>query len=362
MATDISTQESQGDQLGGYVLVDLDERVVSICAAQPQSSLRRIFKDVRPAPDINIGVGDSVSVTIWEAASGGLFSASASDKTISAGSRTATLPEQIVTRDGAITIPYAGRIRITGMRPSQVEVEIVRLLQGKAIEPQVIVTVSKALSNTATVTGEVTSGQVVPLTVKGDRLLDVIAAVGGIKVAAHESFVRLTRGRETATIAFNAILSQPAENIFIRPNDITTVVRDPQTFTAFGSTGKNASVLFDAAGISLEEAIAKAGGLLDARADPGGVFLLRFEPTALVAQLMPGRALPSQGNLVPVVYRLNLRQTNSFFLARAFKVHNKDMLYVANAPSDPVDKFLRLVGNITAPAISVYRIQQLDNR
>ena len=297
-----------------------------------------------------------MSVTIWEAASGGLFSASASDRTISAGSRTATLPEQVVTRDGAITIPYAGRIRITGMRPSQVELEIVRLLQGKAIEPQVIVTVSKALSNTATVTGEVTTGQVVPLTVKGDKLMDVIAAVGGLKVPAHESFVRLTRGNTTATIAFNAILSNPAENVYIRNQDVITVVRDPQTFTAFGSTGKNASVNFDAVGISLEEAIAKAGGLLDERADPGGVFLLRFEPTALVGQLLPGRVLPSQGNLVPVVYRLNLRQTNSFFLARAFKMQNKDMIYVSNAPSDPVDKFLRLVGTVTAPVYSAYRI------
>src|SRR5215207_1406802 len=74
MATDIANQESIGDQLGGYVLIDMTERVVSICATQPQNSLRRVFKDTRPAPDINIGVGDSVSVTIWEAASGGLFS------------------------------------------------------------------------------------------------------------------------------------------------------------------------------------------------------------------------------------------------------------------------------------------------
>ena len=44
--------------------------------------------------------------------------------------------------------------------------------------------------------------------------------------------------------------------------------------------------------------------------------------------------MPSEGNLIPVVYRLNLRDANSFFLARAFPMKDKDILYVANAPSD----------------------------
>jgi polysaccharide biosynthesis/export protein len=80
--------------------------------------------------------------------------------------------------------------------------------------------------------------------------------------------------------------------------------------------------------------------------------LLRFEPTGLVQQLVPSRDLPSQGDLVPVVYRLNMKDANSFFLARSFPMRDKDMLYVANSPSDPVQKFLGLVGNVTAPVIS----------
>ena len=349
-ASDFVGQQSQDGSLGGYVLIELDERVASICNAQPRNSFIRIFSDRRPAPDIRIGVGDSVSVTIWEAAAGGLFSA-ALDK-MSTGSRSATLPEQLVARDGTIRVPYAGRIKVAGLRPAEVEQLVVKELQGKAIQPQAVVTISKNYSNTATVTGEVTAGARIPLTVKGDRILDVIAAAGGIKVPAFEAFVRLTRGKSTATIAINTILTNPNENIFVRPDDIITVIRQPQTFTAFGSTEKNASVPFDAAGISLEEAIAKAGGLLDARSDPAGIFLLRFEPAALVSELEPGRPLPSEGNLVPVIYRLNLRNANSFFLARAFQVKDKDILYIANSPSDPVQKFLGLVGTVTAPAIS----------
>ena len=81
---------------------------------------------------------------------------------------------------------------------------------------------------------------------------------------------------------YNAILARPTENIFLRGGDTLTVVRQPQTFTVFGATGRNAVVPFEADIITLEEAVAKAGGLLDYRADPTGVFLFRYEPVGLV--------------------------------------------------------------------------------
>jgi polysaccharide biosynthesis/export protein len=236
------------------------------------------------------------------------------------------------------------------MRPAEVEQEIVKALAHKAIEPQVVVTISKNLSNTVSVGGEVAKGERVPLTTKGDRILDVIATAGGIRIPASDTFIRLTRGLRTVSVAYNALLSHPEENIYTMPGDILTVVYDPQTFTAFGGTGRNAQVPFDTAGITLEEAIAKAGGLLDYRADPAGIFLLRFEPAGLVRQIAPKRYLPSQGNLVPVVYQLNLRDANSFFLARSFPMQDKDMLYIANSASDPLQKALSLFSTVVAPA------------
>jgi polysaccharide biosynthesis/export protein len=354
LAHDVIADQSPPGVLGGYVLVDIDERVASISAGQPRESFKRVFNTGRPPPDLRIGVSDSVVVTIWEAASGGLFSAAPSQVGISAGARTATIPEQVVARDGTIEVPYAGRIRVIGFTPAEVEREIVHALSGKAIEPQVVVTISRNLSNTVTVGGDVVGsgplGERVPLTTKGDRILDVIAAAGGLKISATAAFIRLTRGKRTVSVAYNAILAHPEENIFVVPGDIITVLNEPQTFTVFGGTGRNAQVPFDTMGVTLEEAIAKSGGLLDYRADPAGIFLLRFEPTPLVVQLLPGRELPSQGDLVPVVYRLNLRDANSFFLARSFAMQDKDMLYVSNSASDPVQKALGIFGSVIAPA------------
>lgn len=349
LTKDVIEQQAPSGVLGGYVLVDVDERVTGITASQPHESFRRVFSVGRPPPDLRIGVGDSVDVTIWEAAAGGLFSGTGSQQ---AGPRTATIPPQVVDREGTIEIPYAGRIRVAGLTPADVEREIVEALAHKAIEPQAVVTINKNLSNTVAVDGEVSAGARVSLTTKGDRILDVIAAAGGIRIQASDAFIQLTRGHRTVSVAYNTLLAHPEENIYVRPGDDITVIRDPQTFTAFGSTGKNAQVPFDAAGITLDEAIAKAGGLLDYQADPAGVFLLRFEPTKLVEQLAPGRDLPSQGDLVPVVYRLDLKDANSFFLARSFPMRDKDILYVANSPLDPVQKFLRLVGTVTSPFVA----------
>jgi polysaccharide biosynthesis/export protein len=349
-AVNIVSAQSPEGALSGYVLIDINEQVASITASQPRESFKRVFTTGRPPPDLRIGVGDSVVVTIWEAAAGGLFSASPDEHSLSAGSRTATIPAQVVDRDGTIEIPYAGRLKVRGLTPAAVEQMIVQALAHKAIEPQVVVTIAKNVSNAISVGGEVAAGARIPLTTKGDRILDVIASAGGIRIPATDAFIQLTRGRRTVSVAYNAILAHPEENIYVMPGDDITVIRDPQTFTAFGGTGRNAQVPFDAAGITLEEAIAKAGGLLDYRADPAGIFLLRFEPTGLVHQLMSDRQLPSQGDLVPVVYRLDLTDANSFFLARSFPVQDKDMLYVANSPSDPVQKALSLFGTVIAPA------------
>lgn len=334
-----------------YVVLDVDERTVSILASHPGPSFRARFGDYRPAPDIRIGVGDEVRVTIWEAAAGGLFSSPALDR-FGTGSRSAVIPDQTVTRDGSITVPYAGRVEVAGRTPAEVEQIVLQRLTGKAIEPQALVTVSRNLSNSVTVTGEVTGGARLPLSVRGDRILDVIGGAGGVRGTVYDAFVRLTRGNATVTVPMELILSNPQENVFLRPGDIVTVVRSPQTFTAFGAVGMNTVVSFGTINLTLEEAIAKAGGLLDLRSDPDGIFLLRFEPASLVRELAPDRAVDARERLIPVVYRLTLRDAKNYFLARSFAMRDKDVLYVANATGAELQKFLALVGTITSPVIS----------
>jgi polysaccharide biosynthesis/export protein len=325
-----------------YALVNVDSNVVSVMQKWSEQSFSASFGAQRPVGTQSIGVGDSVQIMIWEAAAGGLFSAPAT-AIMSAGSRTATIPEQVVGPDGAITVPYAGRIQAAGKTPQQVEAAIVAALTGKAIEPQAVVTVTKNVSNTVTVIGEVTAGARVPLSVRGDRILDVIAQAGGTKAAAHETFLTLARDGRSVRVPLQALLANPAENVFVRPGDVVSVARDPQKFISIGATGKNDIVPFDAIGITLDEAIARAGGLDDARADPAGVFIVRLERPADYDQL--GLERPSPGPLqhVPVIYRINMREPQGFFLARRFPMHAKDILFVTNATAVDMQKVVSIL-------------------
>src|SRR5262249_49303846 len=162
-------------------------------------------------------------------------------------------------------------------------------------------------------------------------------------------------------IPMQAIITNPAENIYARPGDVISVAREPQSFTAVGATGANSVINFDAIGISLEQAIAKAGGLNDFRADPTRIFVVRYERASDYDQLNLGRPDSQTLPQVPVIYRLNLRDPNSFFLARRFPVHNKDILYVSNASSMDLQKVMTILlpfigvgataGAVTAAAV-----------
>ncbi|WP_238246943.1 polysaccharide biosynthesis/export family protein, partial [Methylobacterium iners] len=331
-----------------YEIIDVNAGVVETLRGRPLDSLLASFGDQRPALEQVIGVGDYVAVSVWEAGSGGLFSGPLVADRFSAGSKSALIPEQVVARDGAISVPYAGRIPVAGRRPQDVQALIEAELAGKAIQPQVLVSVTRPISQTVTVTGEAAAGARIPLSAKGDRLLDVLASAGGVRSPVSETFVRLSRGAQTATVPMTTIVSNPRENIFLRPNDVLTLVRDPQTFLAVGALGNATEIPFQADGITLAQALAKARGLSDFQADPAGTFIFRFEPASVVRRLRPDSALLVTP-LVPVVYRINMRDPNSLFVTQAFRMRNRDLVYVSNAPFSEVQKVLSVFSTVTAP-------------
>ena len=287
-------------------------------------------------------------MTVWEAAAGGLFSSPAAATPTGAsgvgtGSNSATIPEQVVGRDGGITVPYAGRIHVVGRTTRAVQEQIEHALEGKAIQPQVLVNITRTAGDAVSVGGEVAAGARVPLSVKGDRLLDVLAVAGGVRAPVNETFVELSRGSKTSRIPLINIVNNPSENIYMHPGDTLTLVRDPQTFIALGAMGQNAEIPFQADGISLAQALAKSGGLRDERSDPRGVFIFRYEPASVARQLAPTSPLVEPGRLTPVVYRLDLANPNGMFLEQSFHVANRDVIYVSNSPSTEVQKVFGII-------------------
>ncbi len=350
-ATDVLQQaKATADPEGPsrYEVADVDAAVIAVLKRRKPDGFSAHFGDYRPSADLRIGIGDYIAVTIWEAGANGLFSAGLSTDRFTTGAKSATIPDQAVGRDGTITVPYAGQISVVGKTTEAVQAEVERALEGKAIQPQVLVNVTRPISNTVTVGGEVAAGARVPLTAKGDRILDVVAQAGGVHSPVNETMVRLSRGPTTVSVPMVRVVSNPRENVFMRPGDVLTLVHEPQSYLSFGATGVSQKIGFEADTISLSEAIAKVNGIQDNRADPAGVFVFRYEPPAIARALRPNSSL-NGGGWVPVVYHLNMRDPASLFLAQSFPIFNKDVLYVSNAPLSEAEKAFELFNIVASP-------------
>jgi polysaccharide export outer membrane protein len=345
-----------------FDLIDIDDHIVTTLLSRPAKSFHSQFSSYGKPPALTIRIGDTVSVSIWEAAGGELFGAPgvAGVPGAAAGRGEVRIPEQVVGPDGAISVPFAGRVPVAGHTPLQVQNAIQERIAEKAIEPQVIVTVVNTVTNIVTVTGEGSSARV-PLSVGGIRLLDVIVTAGGAaggivagnaKPPAYETVVRLSRHGVTATTPMEQLILHPTDNIYAWPGDIVTLLDMPQTFAVFGATTSNSQVPFGAEKITLAEALAKSGGLVDLRADPRGVFLFRFEPSSVVSALHAPVLGTGPNGTSPVVYNLNLKNVNNYFFAQRFPIKDKGVIYVANAPLAELQKVFTLINTVTGPVIS----------
>lgn len=466
----VIAQANPGDQIA-FDVVKIDDAVVTVLRAQREPPFHERFKKYIPPPEVKIAVGDTISVTIWEAAANGLFGNSLVDLSVPSGlasqllssatsgvsalsttgqglatssggvsqllgaaaagqgltavpgqspspdtqapagaagagvgaaalavgglaaqqpgpqgaapagtagtvqpgmpgalSATATqellqntvqtgrpgtlIPDQQVGSDGAISIPYAGRLEAAGRTTAEVQRTIEEILGPRALQPQALVVIRRSVANSVSVAGESVTGMRVPLSPGGDRLLQVIATARGSSDPVHDVFVQLSRGGITATVPLATLVANPEENIFAEPGDVLTLVRRQQTFSAFGASGKNAAITFDSERLTLAEALAKAGGLLDDRADPRAVFLLRYEPISVVRALGQPVATGAPDGVSPIVYRLDLNDAKSYPLAREFPVRDKDIIFVANAELARIYKGFSALSSVVGPVLT----------
>ncbi|MFW8565165.1 polysaccharide biosynthesis/export family protein [Orrella sp. 11846] len=346
-----TVSEEETVQPGIQVLTVHDKLARKLLEAKKLDEFSKVFKQ-NAQNQYLVGPGDILEVSVWEAPPALLFGSMAmSTAGEVAASHVSVFPEQMVAANGTISIPFAGYIPVSRRTAQQIEAEIVKRLTGKANLPQVIVRVIKNNSATVTVVGDVNNSARIPLTPMGERLLDAVAAGGGTKEAIKRMAIQLSRGKTTATMALDSIIRNPQQNITLQPGDVVTALYQPKSFTVLGATGSNAEVEFEAKGISLAQALARSGGLDDNRADARGVFVFRFEDASLVddADLS---AVDLQGR-VPVVYEVNLRDPGSLFVVQNFPIDDQDVLYVANAPSAEITKFLRMIGSVLSPAMTV---------
>lgn len=339
-----------------YAFIKLSPLVLASIQTERQSPV--IFSGMSRTAgvaDVKIGASDVLSVSIFEASSGGLFIPAES------GARPGNfvqIPAQEIDRQGNINVPYTGPIRAVGRTPREVEQEIVERLKNRAIEPQAVVTIGERTSNGVSVLGDVFTPVLIPLRPGGIRLLAAIARAGGSRYQPHDTVVHLQRRGRTEQALLSEILRDPKHNIQLAPDDVVYALAQPRTFLVFGATPTLTSVSvgaivqsgrrfpFDSDNLTLAEGLAKAGGLIPERADSRSVFLFRYMPRELLrsAGVDVSRFAASD---VPTVVTVDLSDAEGYLLANQFFMKHKDIIFVSEAPSVDLAKVLSVVDSVT---------------
>ena len=336
-------------------VVDVDDAVTArLLEARSGASFAEAFGEGQAVGTV-IGKGDVLDITIWEAPPASLFgiASDARQSVSNAAARGTTMPDQMVDAEGRVSIPFVGNLTAAGRTPTQLAREITARLAGKAHDPQVVVRLSRNAAADVTVVGDVSSSTRVPLTPKGERLLDVIAAAGGVKQPIGKTTIQITRRARVVSLPLDLVIRDPAQNIRMQPDDVVTALFQPYSFTALGAVGANAEVPFEGNGITLAQALGRVGGLRDERANVRGVFIFRLENPGALDPALAQTARRTPDGRVPVIYRLDFAKPAAFFLAQSFPVQNRDVVYVSNAPIVEFQKFVNLVSSLAITGLSV---------
>jgi len=267
---------------------------------------------------ISVAPGDVVRVRIFEPYEGSIF------PTIQRPG--ADLGAQRVTDAGTITVPYVGTVPVAGLDLGQIEQRIVERLKGKAQDPQVIVEFVADRSHTVMVSGDVKQPGRISILDNVRSVVDAInraggpyatSAQGGSQSNQLEVVVR-RHGQVILTAQWSDLLA--GADIPLEKNDEIVVRPNARTYTVLGAVTKAGNVEMTKANLTLLEALGSVGGLTDERANKTGVFVFRMGDI----QGNPGARAR--------VFRLDLQQPVSIFVAQQFGMQPRDVVYVTNAP------------------------------
>ncbi|MEM1383977.1 MAG: polysaccharide biosynthesis/export family protein [Pseudomonadota bacterium] len=313
------TADEQG--LLPFDLIAVTPDVASITRVDESSAFAIRFMQTPPERTNTIARGDVIAITVWENIDEGLLSPQ--------GIGATTLPNSQVDSQGFLFVPYVGAIRAEGRTMTQLREAIRTELSERTLNPQVDVFPVEAGGRIVSIQGQVNSPGLYPIEKPTERLLAMLARAGGVNDDPEIIRIKLRRGSESGVISVQDLYDRPENDIALRAGDALIAERDRRIFTALGAVQGPATVPFPTRDLSVARALGVVGGLVDATADPTGVFVFRVEPPEIADRLFPGRQTTEPTR---VAYIIDLTEPGGLFVAADFMMRDQDTLYVTTAP------------------------------
>ncbi|GAK69829.1 polysaccharide biosynthesis/export family protein [Agrobacterium rubi] len=288
--------------------------------------------------------GDVIDITVLDTGEDGLFS--------STQSKTLNLGRFTVDQSGSVNLPFVGKKRVIDSTPEGLQSQVVAGLKGSAVNPQAVVTVVDKPTSAVMLSGAVKTPGKIALTARQERVLDVINQAGGPTVAPSAATVTVVRGTQRASASLDRVTREDRQNIRVSPDDQIMIDGEASSITALGAFKSAGEFQFETGKLTLAQAVGRAGGLLDDRADARNVYVFRNEVVQVPSTSVAGSKGPAAvaTSIRPVIYHVNMRDASSIVLMQMFQMQKGDVLYASNAPLVDTAKLLTVFQKSAATA------------
>jgi polysaccharide export outer membrane protein len=298
-----------------------------------------------------LGVDDVVEVVVWETAAEGV---------LGVGAGATVLGPTRIDPTGRLFVPFVGPVRAAGATLGDLRERIRAALEAVTVGPQVDVRLVEPRSRAITVQGAVQRPGPYVLDRGAARLAPLLALAGGSTLRPEQTEVVIRRGDVSGSETLRDVYADPALDVALAPQDTLFLNPIRERFIVLGAASVQGEIPFPTRPLDLLGAIGAARGLDDFSADPTGVFVFRWESPEIADRLAPG-PLPEgmpEGPGRPIVYRLDLTEPESLFVARSFQMRDGDAIFATNAPLTELRKLISLFQTSLVPVTSVGQAQR----
>jgi polysaccharide biosynthesis/export protein len=232
---------------------------------------------------------------------------------------------------GMLEVPFAGKIAVKGMTLEELASAIKKRVGAISFNPEVVVTYQTELSSTISVSGDVKTPGRYSLLAGIRTALDAVDQAGGTTKLPYQVDLVLRRGGESSRVSLYDAMNG---GDFSLQRDDDLVLQDaPRLFTGLGAVTKSGQYPLPRPETSLIDALGLLGGLIDLQADRTGIILFRATDPA---QAPANGTAPAK----PTFFTLDFSKPLAIYVAQKFRVEPGDVIYVTNAPTVDLNKFL----------------------